>query len=182
MNSIIRKQFLIALEHCVVDQQNLPRPRKLSPYIVQTTDMQGGAWEQDCVCSVCLRIPYSGLFSWVEIFMKSRKRPSELNFVVLNFVARNVNFELSTRLQSTKSVGAHIPEREVLAPLFGCASALFTSLFTSSMHHHTRDSLRKGTLWIKATVNRTQVAKKSYKNRRPVRTLARVHTAAVWVG
>ena len=33
-------------------------------------------------------IPYSGLFSWVEIFVKSSIRPSELNFVVLNFVAR----------------------------------------------------------------------------------------------
>ena len=117
----------------IVDQQNVPRPRKLSPYIVQTTDMQGGAWEQGCVCSVCLRVPYNGLFSWVEIFVKSWKRPSELSFLVLNFVARNVNFELSARLQSTKSVGAHIPEREVLAPLFGRASALFTSLFTSSI-------------------------------------------------
>ena len=52
------------------------------------------------------KVPYSGLFSWVEIFVKSWKRPSELNFVVLNFMARyytfacgqcNVNFELGTR-------------------------------------------------------------------------------------
>ena len=45
-------------------------------------------------------IPYSGLFSWVEIFVKSWKRLSELNYVVLNFVTRiqrNVNFELGTR-------------------------------------------------------------------------------------
>ena len=33
-------------------------------------------------------IPYSGLFSWVEIFVKSWKRSPELNFVFLNFVAR----------------------------------------------------------------------------------------------
>ena len=33
-------------------------------------------------------IPYSGLFSWVEIFVKSWERFPELNFVVLNFVAR----------------------------------------------------------------------------------------------
>ena len=33
-------------------------------------------------------IPYSGLFSWVEIFVKSWKRLPELNFVVLNFVVR----------------------------------------------------------------------------------------------
>ena len=38
---------------------------------------------------VCVKstIPYSGLFSWVEIFVKSWKRLPELNFVVLNFVA-----------------------------------------------------------------------------------------------
>ena len=51
-------------------------------------------------CQECSQIRYSGLFSWVEIFVKSWKRPSELNFVVLNFVARiqrNVNFELGTR-------------------------------------------------------------------------------------
>ena len=35
-------------------------------------------------------VPYSGLFSWVEIFVKSWKKPSELNFVVLNFVARDI--------------------------------------------------------------------------------------------
>ena len=33
-------------------------------------------------------IPYSGLFSWVEIFVKSSIRPPELNLVVLNFVAQ----------------------------------------------------------------------------------------------
>ena len=33
-------------------------------------------------------VPYSGLFSWVQIFVKSSIRPPELNFVVLNFVAR----------------------------------------------------------------------------------------------
>ena len=31
---------------------------------------------------------YSRLFLWVKIFVKSWKRASELNFVVLNFVAR----------------------------------------------------------------------------------------------
>ena len=36
------------------------------------------------------RIPYSGLFSWVEIFVKSLKTLPELNFVVLNFVARSI--------------------------------------------------------------------------------------------
>ena len=56
------------------------------------------------------------------------------------------------RLQSTNSVGGRIPEREVLAP--------FSVHF---LHHHTRDSLRKGTLRIKGTVNRAQVAKNSYK-------------------
>ena len=35
-------------------------------------------------------IPYSGLFLWVEIFVKSWKRLPELNFVVLNFVARSI--------------------------------------------------------------------------------------------
>ena len=46
-------------------------------------------------CMVCLQhcmregIPYSGLFSWVEIFVKSWKRLPELNFVVLIFVAWN---------------------------------------------------------------------------------------------
>ena len=35
-----------------------------------------------------MSILYSGLFSWVEIFVKSSIRPPELNFVVLNFVAR----------------------------------------------------------------------------------------------
>ena len=34
-------------------------------------------------------IPYCGLFSWVEIFVKSWKRLPELNFVVLIFVARS---------------------------------------------------------------------------------------------
>ena len=38
--------------------------------------------------AVVLYIPYSGLFSWVEIFVKSSIRPPELNFVGLNFVAR----------------------------------------------------------------------------------------------
>ena len=36
---------------------------------------------------ISTQIPYSGLFSWVEIFVKSSVRPPELNFVVLNFVA-----------------------------------------------------------------------------------------------
>ena len=31
------------------------------------------------------------------------------------------------------------------------------------LHHHTRDKLRKGTLWIKGTVNRVQVVKKGDK-------------------
>ena len=35
------------------------------------------------------KVPYSGLFSWVENFVKSWKRPPELNFVVLNFVVLN---------------------------------------------------------------------------------------------
>ena len=34
------------------------------------------------------------------------------------------------------------------------------------LHHHTRDSLRIGIIRIKGTVNRAQVAKKSYKKRR----------------
>ena len=68
---------------------------------------------------------------------------------------------------------------QVLAPFFGLASALFTSLFTSSTT--TCKSLRKGTPWIKCTVNRAQVAKKrAIAKRRPVRTLARVDRAAVW--
>ena len=87
--------------------------------------------------------------------MKSWKRPSELNFVVLNFmelstlhVMRFRQGKLSRkesrdgalqcrvlrgrlpRLQSTNSVGARIPEREVLALCFGRASALFTSSIT----------------------------------------------------
>ena len=33
-------------------------------------------------------LPYSGLFSWVEIFVKCWIRSSELIFVVLIFVAR----------------------------------------------------------------------------------------------
>ena len=37
-------------------------------------------------------LPYSGLFSWVQIFVKSWKRPSELNFMVFNFVARYYTF------------------------------------------------------------------------------------------
>ena len=40
------------------------------------------------------------------------------------------------------------------------------------------DNLRKGTLRIKGTVNRAQVAKKSYRS---VRMLARADKAAVWV-
>ena len=39
------------------------------------------------------------------------------------------------------------------------------------LHHHTQDSLRKGTLQIKGTVNRAQVAKKTYKKRCPVQML-----------
>ena len=41
--------------------------------------------------------------------------------------------------------------------------------------------LEKGTLRIKGTVNRAQVAKKSYRDRCPVQTLASVDRAAVWV-
>ena len=33
-----------------------------------------------------LKIPYSGLFSWVQIFLESWRWPSEIIFVVLNFV------------------------------------------------------------------------------------------------
>ena len=40
-----------------------------------------------CTQLHCCELPYSGLFSWVEIFVKSWKRPSELNFMVFNFVA-----------------------------------------------------------------------------------------------
>ena len=46
-----------------------------------------------------------------------------------------------------------------------------------SLHHHTRDTLRKGTLRIKGTVNRAQVVKKSYKKCRLIRMLARVDAA-----
>ena len=38
-------------------------------------------------CHTFGQLLYSGLFSWVEIFVKSWKRPPELNFVVLNFVS-----------------------------------------------------------------------------------------------
>ena len=40
------------------------------------------------IFSLRMRLPYSGLFSWVEIFVKSWERFPELNFVVLNFVAQ----------------------------------------------------------------------------------------------
>ena len=49
-------------------------------------------WTQ-CRCSQ--HIPYSGLFSWVEIFVKSSIRSPELNFVVLNFMARAVMWILT---------------------------------------------------------------------------------------
>ena len=42
------------------------------------------------VCNPTVAIPL--LFSWVEIFVKSWKRPSELNFMVLNFVAQYYTF------------------------------------------------------------------------------------------
>ena len=42
-------------------------------------------------------LPYSGLYLWVEIFVKSWKRLSELNFVVLNFVARWYIFDCGWR-------------------------------------------------------------------------------------
>ena len=57
-------------------------------------------------CELFRQVPYSGLFLWVEIFVKSWKWPSELNFAILNFSLRtnytfariqcNVNFELGT--------------------------------------------------------------------------------------
>ena len=56
-------------------------------------------------------IPYSGLLSWVEIFVKSWKRLPELNFVVLNFVARwsipddVMNFELIGMTESNRRCG-----------------------------------------------------------------------------
>ena len=73
---------------------------------------------------------------------------------------------------STNSVGARIPEREVLAPFFSSCFCLVHFL-----HQHTWDSLRKGTLRIKGCVNRVQAAN---KKRRPVRTLARA--AVYFVG
>ena len=61
------------------------------------------------------------------------------------------------------------------------ASALFTSLFTSSI-------ITRGTAWERGpyrsralSTARAQVAKKSYKKCRSVRTLARVDKAVVWV-
>ena len=75
------------------------------------------------------------------------------------------------RLRSTNSVGARIPEREVLAPFVLLPCSLLCSLPPSP---HARQ-LEKGDLWIKGTVNRAQVAKKS-------QTLAHVDRAAVWGG
>ena len=40
-------------------------------------------------------IPYSGLFSWVQIFVKCWRWPSELIFVVLKFVANDARISLS---------------------------------------------------------------------------------------
>ena len=49
--------------------------------------------------SVCMT-PYSGLFLWVELFVKNWKRPPIWNFAILNFMFTidrcNVNFELGT--------------------------------------------------------------------------------------
>ena len=39
--------------------------------------------------------PYSGLFSWVQIFVKCWRWPSELIFVVLKFVANDARISLS---------------------------------------------------------------------------------------
>ena len=141
--------------------------------------------------------------------MKSWKRPSELNLVVLNFVARrNVNFELGTHEANfgfdEERVARLSPERVWLRETSGkmerfsvesCVGGYhvykartplvlaylnerywprFLSCFcvvhfsVHFFHHHTRDSLRKGTLRIKGTVNRAQVAKQNYKKRRPV--------------
>ena len=48
--------------------------------------------------------PYSGLFSWVEIFVKSWKRPSELNFVGLNFVC-DIILSLADNIMLTLNLG-----------------------------------------------------------------------------
>ena len=87
------------------------------------------------------------------------------------------------------SVGAHIPghfsllfhgEREVLAPfVWSCFCLLHFSVHF--LNHHTRDSLKMETLWIKGTVNGAQVAKKSHDKTSPVRILACVDSTAVWV-
>ena len=45
-----------------------------------------GQYEDQLKKLVLVVIPYSRLFSWVENFVKSRKRSSEIIFVVLNFV------------------------------------------------------------------------------------------------
>ena len=59
------------------------------PYFYEPQASENTA--QECniqpYCLLTHQILYSRLFSWVEIFVKSSIRPSELNFVVLNFVA-----------------------------------------------------------------------------------------------
>ena len=59
---------------------------------------------------------------------------------------------------------------------FGCASAIFTSLFTSSITK-CGTALKKGTVWIKGTCNVMQVTKKSVAGL----NFSMSDSAAVWV-
>ena len=79
----------------------------LSPHVLDSrTRPQAHTWKRmvwyslECMveklclayfeCELFQQVPYSGLFLWVEIFVKSWKRLSELNFVILNFMVRDI--------------------------------------------------------------------------------------------
>ena len=52
-------------------------------------------WAGTCTCST-LHIPYSGVFWWVQIFVKCWRWLSELIFVVLKFVANDARISSQT--------------------------------------------------------------------------------------
>ena len=125
-------------------------------------------WLKKCMYGDFRSVLYSGLFLWEGCFVKSWKRPPELNFMVLNFMApcyiliTHDARKLWTRhvvqiLVSMKNDGAI--QCQVLLPhlqryLFSAVNERYWPRFLamflpSSLYgslHHTWDSLRKETL------------------------------------